>query len=463
MAKPQKRLYLNLFDMNCVGHNSHGLWKHPDNERHRYNEPDYWVELAQLLEKGKFDALFLADVVGVYDVYKQTRDIAVKNAVQVPANDPALIVPVMAHATKHLGFAVTVSSTYDHPFSLARRFSTLDHLTKGRIAWNIVTSYLPNAARNFGLDRMIKHDDRYELAEEFMEVCYKLWEGSWDDDAVVFDTANDTYALPEKVREINHAGRNYRVAGPHLCEPSPQRTPVIYQAGTSERGREFAAKHAECVFVGGHTPEALRFYVQDIRSKAKANGRDPHGILMFKGLSAIVAPTKAEALEKFRDYEKYRNAEAALAQFCGSSGYDLASYDPDDILEYVATDGNRTRAAQYTQHTDKKRTVREVMEAVGKLGGGWMLVGTPVEIADEIQSWVEQTDIDGLNFAQVVTPGTVRDFIELVVPELQNRGLVKTEYEEGTYREKLFGQGAARLPGNHPAARYRGAGVGFTL
>ncbi|MBW7459976.1 NtaA/DmoA family FMN-dependent monooxygenase, partial [Paenibacillus sepulcri] len=271
--------------MNCVGHNSHGLWKHPDNERRRYNDLGYWTELAQLLEKGKFDALFLADVIGVYDVYKGTRDISIQNAVQVPANDPSLIVPVMAHATKHLGFAVTVTTSYEHPFALSRRLSTLDHLTRGRVAWNIVTSYLPNAARNFGLDEMIKHDDRYEIAEEFLEVCYKLWEGSWEDDAVVFDTAGDIYADPAKVHEIAHKGKHFQVAGPHLCEPSPQRTPVLYQAGSSGRGRAFAAKHAECVFVGGQTPEALRFYVDDIRSQAKAFGRNPEEILMFKGFS----------------------------------------------------------------------------------------------------------------------------------------------------------------------------------
>ncbi|MFH5182629.1 LLM class flavin-dependent oxidoreductase [Paenibacillus sp. TAB 01] len=455
-----KKLLLNLFDMNCVGHNSHGLWKHPDNERRRYNDLSYWTDLAQLLEKGMFDALFLADVIGVYDVYKQTRDISVKHAVQVPANDPALIVPAMAHVTRHLGFAVTVSTSYEHPFTLARRMSTLDHLTRGRIAWNIVTSYLPNAARNFGRDEMIKHDDRYALAEEFLEVCYKLWEGSWEEGSVVFDPANDTYADPAKVHEIGHKGEHFQVAGPHLCEPSPQRTPVIYQAGSSERGRAFAARHAECVFVGGQTPEALRFYVDDIRRQAKAAGRNPEQILMFKGFSAITAPTAAEARDKFEEFKQYRNGEAALAQFCGSSGYDLSQLDPDQLFQYTATEGNQTRAAQYTQFT-KPRTVREVMESIGKLGGGWMKVGTPIEIADEIQRWVDETGIDGLNFAQVVTPGTVKDFIELVVPELQNRGLVKEQYEEGTYRQKLFGNDGPLLPETHPGAGYRQLDASF--
>jgi FMN-dependent oxidoreductase (nitrilotriacetate monooxygenase family) len=450
-----KKIFLNLFDMNCLSHNAHGLWKHPSNQRRNYNDLEYWTDLAQLLEKGKFDALFLADVIGVYDVYKNTRDISIRDAIQVPANDPSLIISAMAHATKHLGFAVTVSSTYDHPFSLARKMSTLDHLTKGRIAWNIVTSYLPNAARNFGLDAMIKHDDRYEIAEEFMDVCYKLWEGSWEDDAIIDDVVNGIYANPSKVHEINHVGKNYKVSGPHLCEPSLQRTPVIYQAGTSERGREFAAKHSECVFVGGQTIDALKFYTQDIRSRAKAYGRNPEDILMFKMLAATVGKTEAEARDKLEDIAQYQSKEGALAQFCGSSGYDLASFNPDDILEYAATEGNQTRAAQYTKFTDKKRTVREVMDAIGNVKSGGMLVGTPIQIADQIQHWVDEAGVDGFNLAQMLTPDTVRDFIELVIPELQNRGLVKDEYEEGTYRERLFGRRDGRLPESHPAASFR--------
>lgn len=169
-----------------------------------------------------------------------------KTGMQVPANDPMLIVPAMAQATTHLSFAVTISTTYEHPFSLARRLSTLDHLTNGRVAWNIVTTAVTSAARNFGLSEVIQHDNRYDIADEFLEVCYKLWEGSWEDDAVVLE--NGIYADPAKVHEINHQGQYFKVEGPHLCEPSLQRTPVIYQAGNSDRGRKFAARHAECVF-----------------------------------------------------------------------------------------------------------------------------------------------------------------------------------------------------------------------
>ncbi|MFD0679656.1 MULTISPECIES: LLM class flavin-dependent oxidoreductase [unclassified Paenibacillus] len=451
-----KQIRLNAFDMNSAMHNSHGLWKHPGNQRHRYKELSYWVELAQLLERGKFDALFLADVVGVYDVYKQSFDPAVRDAVQVPVNDPALIIPAMAYATKHLGFAVTVTTTYEHPYAHARRMSTLDHLTQGRLAWNIVTSYLPSAAKNFGLDGMLDHDERYERADEFLEVVYKLWEASWDDDAVVRDVKNKIYTDPGKVHEINHEGRFYRVPGPHLSEPSPQRTPVVYQAGSSEKGREFAAKHAECVFVGAPNVETLRFYVQDIRRKAAAYGRNPDHIKMFMGLNVIVGDTRQEAQGKFEEYSRLWSVDAALAQYGGSSGYDLDAYDPLEFLEYKPTNHGQTTAAHFTKYAEKKLTVGEVKQKIGTIGGrGTVLVGTPADIADQMQHWVEETGIDGFNLAHFITPGSLQEFIDNVIPELQNRGIYKTEYEEGTLREKLFGQGQSRLPEDHPGAKVR--------
>ncbi|MDQ1561858.1 MAG: long-chain alkane monooxygenase, partial [Actinomycetota bacterium] len=228
-----KQISFNLFEMNCVGHISHGLWAHPENTRHRFNDIDFWIEEAKLLEEGLFDSVFLADVIGTYDGYRGGPETALAESVQIPSNDPLLVIPAMAAVTKHLGFAATFSTTYEPPFAFARRASTLDHLTKGRFGWNIVTSYLPNAARNFSLDDEVAHDDRYALADEFLDVVYKLWEGSWDDDAVVIDRANNVYTDPSKVRYINHVSEHYRVAGPHLSEPSLQRTPLLFQAGSS--------------------------------------------------------------------------------------------------------------------------------------------------------------------------------------------------------------------------------------
>jgi len=264
---PQE-IRLNAFDMNCVGHIQQGLWTHPRDQSGRYTELQYWMDYAKKLETGLFDGLFLADVVGVYDVYGGNADAALRGAVQVPANDPLMIVPAMAAVTKHLGFGVTCNLTYEQPFLFARRMSTLDHLTGGRIGWNIVTGYLDSAARAIGIDHQLAHDDRYDLADEYMSLVYKLWEGSWADDAVLNDREKGVYASPSRVRTIQHTGAQYRVNAMHLCSPSPQRTPVLYQAGSSTRGRQFAATHAECVFVNGQKKEGIKEIVADIRQKA---------------------------------------------------------------------------------------------------------------------------------------------------------------------------------------------------
>lgn len=452
-----KQLTLNLFEMAGAMHNSHGLWKHPQNKRHLYyNDLDYWIKLGKLLEKGKFDAIFFADVPGVYDVYQNSSDTAIKNGVQVPLNDPAFIVPAMAAVTEHLSFAVTVSTTYEHPFSNARRFSTLDHFTKGRIAWNIVTSYLPNAAQNYGHIDMIKHDNRYDIADEFLEVSYKLWEGSWEDNAYVADVEREVLFDPRKVHEINHHGEYFHVKGPHLTYPSKQRTPVIYQAGTSERGRDFAARHAECVFVSGPTPEKLKFYIQDIKEKAEKYGRNPENIKTFTFLNVIVAETTEAAELKYKEYDKLWSADAAKAQYGGSSGYDLSLYhNKDAFFEYKHTEHGQSRAASLTKDAPKKLTVQEVLNKFETIGRDHVFVGNPSEVADAIQFQFEQTGVDGYNLAHFITPGSIEDFIYLVVPELQKRGIYKSEYQVGTLREKLFGPGKNLLPADHPGAKYR--------
>ena len=209
-----RRIHLNAFAMNCAGHQSAGLWRHPRDEGFRYTDVEHWVDLARVLEDAGFDALFLADVLGIYDVYGGSRDGALRAGTQVPLGDPMLPVPAMAAATSRLGFGITVSVSYEHPYALARRFTTLDHLTKGRVAWNVVTGYLASAAANLGLGEQLAHDQRYEMAEEYLEVCYKLWEGSWEDDAVVRDAERGVYTDPAKVHDIGHHGSWFDVPGP---------------------------------------------------------------------------------------------------------------------------------------------------------------------------------------------------------------------------------------------------------
>ncbi|MDQ0268834.1 LLM class flavin-dependent oxidoreductase [Cytobacillus purgationiresistens] len=454
-----KEIILNAFEMTSAMHNSHGLWKHADSKRHRlYKDLEYWIGLAKLLEKGKFDAVFFADVLGVYDTFKKSKEPSIRDGLQFPVNDGAFVIPAMASVTKHLGFALTVSTTYESPFGNARRFSTLDHLTKGRVAWNVVTSYLPNAARNFGLKDMIKHDKRYDIADEYLDVSYKLWEASWEDGAVIEDHASGVLVDSSKVHEINHSGEYFDVEGPHLSEPSLQRTPVIYQAGTSPRGREFAAKHAECVFVGGPTPERIRHYTEDIRERAASYGRNPEHIKIFSFLTVIVGKTTEEAEEKFAELNRLWSADSAKAQFGGASGYDLAEYENDqldDPFEFKKTEHGHYKAASLTKDASKKLSVKEALARLEGLDRETIIVGNPTEVADAIQYQFEASGVDGFNLNHLVTPASLIEFIELVVPILQERGLYKTEYKDGALREKLFEHGSPVLTSDHPGSKHR--------
>ena len=328
-----REIHFNAFDMNCVGHIQQGLWRHPRDRSADYRDIRYWMEYARKLEKGLFDGIFFADVVGVYDVYAGNPDAAIRGAVQVPVNDPTMLIPAMAGVTTHLGFGVTSNLVYESPFLFARRMSTLDHLTGGRVGWNIVTGYLDSAARAIGLSGQMAHDDRYDLADEYMELVYKLWEGSWEDGAVQINRADGFYADPAKVHVIHHRGRQYQVDAMHLSEPSPQRTPVLYQAGSSTRGRQFAATHAECVFVNGQSKDGVKNIVDDIRNQAVALGRAANDIKVFLGATIITAATEAQAKEKFAEYQRYVSSEAALVHAAASMGIDFAKYDMDEPIE----------------------------------------------------------------------------------------------------------------------------------
>jgi FMN-dependent oxidoreductase (nitrilotriacetate monooxygenase family) len=451
-----KEIRLNAFEMNCVGHQSPGLWAHPRDRSACYTDLGYWTGLAQTMERGRFDGIFLADVLGIYDVYGGSPAAALRHAVQVPVNDPVLLIPAMAAVTEHLGFGVTCTLSYEPPYPLARRMSTLDHLTKGRIGWNIVTGYLDSAAAGMGLGVQPSHDQRYEIAEEYMEIVYQLWEGSWEEGAVPRDRARRLYADPAKIHRIRHQGKFYRVDAIHLSEPSPQRTPVLYQAGASSRGRAFAAAHAECVFINGPSPQVVAAQVADLRRRATQNGRDPADLLIFTLATVITGRTELEAREKHADYRRYADPEAALALFSGWTGVDFSRFAPDDELRYVETEAMRSALQSFTSaDPDRVWTVKELAEHVAIGGRGPLIVGSAEQVADTLGTWVAATDIDGFNLAYAVTPESFEDFVDLVVPELQRRGIYKRDYRPGTLREKLFGPGRARLAPPHPAARYR--------
>ena len=449
-----KEIRLNAFEMNCVAHQSPGLWRHPRDRSRDYRRLDGWIELARTLERGLFDGLFLADVLGVYDVFGASPAAALLHATQTPVNDPLLLVPAMAAATRHLGFGVTVTLSYEPPFPFARRMSTLDHLTEGRIGWNVVTGYLDSAARGMGSDGQRAHDDRYAVAEDYMQVVYKLWEGSWADDAVAADRETGVFTRPERVRKVRHDGPYYKLDALHLSEPSPQRTPVLYQAGTSPAGRAFAARHAECVFMSGPSKKTIAPRVAAIRELAAEAGRDPASILMFAMMTVIVAPTDAEAQAKLADYRRYADPEGALTLMSGWTGVDFSRLDPDEIVEHVDSEAGRTALENITRaDPDRRWTVREVAEHVSIGGISPIIVGSPATIADALESWIEDTGLDGFNLAFAVRPETFVDVVDLLVPELQRRGRYKRAYSDGVLRQKLFGR--ARLEAPHPAAAHR--------
>ncbi|WP_395243896.1 LLM class flavin-dependent oxidoreductase [Agromyces sp. MMS24-K17] len=452
----QRPIRFNAFDMSCVGHISSGLWRHPDDQAHRYTDISYWTELAKLLERGVFDGIFIADVLGTYDVYGGTADAAIRHGSQVPVTDPLLTVSAMAAVTEHLGFGITAGTAYEHPYPFARRLSTLDHLTKGRVGWNVVTGYLPSAARNMGHDDQLEHDQRYDIADEYLEVLYKLWEGSWEDDAVLRDRESGVFTDPAKVHAIEHEGAHFKVPGIHLVEPSPQRTPVIYQAGASSRGIAFAAENAEAIFVAAPSKRAVASQVRQLRDALEAAGRDRYAARIYAMATVIVAETPEAARAKEQEYLSYASDEAALVLMSGWMGADLSQYDLDDPIGDVQSNAIQSLVTSLREEADAGETwtVRTLAER-GKIGGfGVRIVGSAEEVADQLQTWVEETDVDGFNLSYAITPGTFEDIVEFVVPELQRRGVYPTSYEEGTLRHRLHGRGD-RLPDEHRGANYR--------
>ena len=444
-----REILLNAFDMNCVGHIQQGLWTHPRDQSTRYLELAYWTELARTLEDGLFDGLFLADVIGVYDVFGGNADAALRGAVQVPVNDPMLLIPAMAATTTHLGFGVTANLIYEAPYLFARRMSTLDHLTRGRVGWNIVTGYLDSAARAAGFSAQPAHDDRYDLADEYMSLVYQLWEQSWDDDAVQAKRSSGVYADPAKVHAVHHHGKQYRVDAIHLSEPSPQRTPVLYQAGSSPRGRRFAASHAECVFLNGQGVAGVKAIIDDIRALASAAGREPADIKAFLGVTVVTGATEAEARDKFDDYRRYVSSEAALVHAAASLGVDLARFDLDEPVDTAASQAITSNAEAIARSQGPQWTRRKLLEQMVLGSRQTPLVGSAAQVAEALIRWTEDAGVDGFNLSRTVAPECFTDFSRLVVPELQARGAFKTAYQSGSLREKLFGH--ARLPLSHPA------------
>jgi FMN-dependent oxidoreductase (nitrilotriacetate monooxygenase family) len=384
----------------------------------------------------------------------------------------------MAAMTKRLSFAITSSTSHEPPFLLARRFSTLDHITNGRFGWNIVTGWKKSAFQAIGLDEAIDHDLRYERSDEYMRVLYKyvilaqnthrmnladrycrLWEGSWADDAVVQDIEKDIYADPDHVRTIRHKGKFYKMTSRHMVPPSPQRTPFLFQAGTSGAGVNFASTHAEAAFVGGNTPGQTAPKVAKLRAALAAKGRDPRSLKVFISLCPVLGKTDEEAQAKLEEHKKYASVIGGLVQTSGVTGIDLSKLPLDEELS--AADAGQS---QIRTHLDsfvnsgegEKWTPRRVSEFAAIGGLAPLAIGSPQTVADEMERWIDEADVDGFNLVSVVTPQSFEDVVELLVPELRRRGLYAELSDENlTTRERVYGKGRRFLDEHHVGSKYK--------
>lgn len=444
-------IIINAFDMNCVGHINHGLWTHPRDQSIHFNQLHYWTDLAKTLEAGLFDAIFLADITGSYDVYQGNLDLTLRESIQLPSHDPTTLVSAMASVTKNLGFGITVNLSYESPYQFARRFASLDHLTAGRIGWNIVTGYLDSAEKLVGRSGLKAHDLRYEQAEEFLQLCYQFWEGSWQDDAVIADKTRRIFTQPEKVHAISHQGHFYQSEGVFQVSPSLQRTPVLFQAGASAKGTAFATRHAEAMFIGADSAEKLKQQIQSIRLQTEKQGRLQNEIKVLTGITVITAKTDELALKKLEEYQRYASVEAGLAHLSSSIGLDLSHLQDQD---HIPSRSSNSIASIQEKLQQNKTTIADLKKQL-RLGGRYpIFVGSGETVAKQLIQFVDETGLDGFNLTRTVTPESYLDFIEYVIPELQKRGRYKTQYQTGSLRQKIFQQGD-RLPHSHPVHLFR--------
>lgn len=444
-----RQIILNAFNVLTASQNGNGLWRHPEDQRYRFNDLEWWIEYAQLLERSSFTGLVFADSFGTGDVNERMNRIQIEEGVYFPASDPFVYVPALAACTERLVFVVTASTTFENPYGLARRFTALDHLSKGRVGWNIVTSFVPAMAKAFGTGPLPGHTARYDRADEFLAVAYKLWEASWEDGAESWGP--DRRFDPEKIHEVHHHGPHFSVEGRYSIAPSPQRTPVLFQAGHSEEGQVFAARHAEVVLVGG-SPAYARAHIESVRGKAEGFGRDPEHLRFIAPVLIVTDENEAMASQRLASYKQYWSKEASLASIALYTGYDLSTIDPDSTFEYATTERHRAAAGGLRQASSKK--VKDVIDAQTAFpGGNALITGGPEQVADELEYWVDEVGVDGFNLMELVSPSDLRNVIDHVVPLLQKRDRLDPPMAACTLRERMFPGSGPRLAHDHPARR----------
>ena len=443
MTNGKKKAHLLGFIQHGVNSHATGMWRNTkDKIGYHFSRPEYWQHMGRTMERGLFDAMFIADELAPYTTHGGTSDAIVRYAVQCPTHEPSTIVPIITSATKHLGVGVTLSTMFVHPYSMCRLLSSLDHLSSGRVAWNIVSSYSKSEWEAYGYEDMVPRDERYDRMEEYMEVCYQLWD-SWAPDAIIADKESGIYADPEKVKVINHQGKYFKCRGRHFCAPSPQGRPVMWQAGSSGRGRDFAAKHAEAIFAVHPGVERMRQYADDLNERCQGKfERAPGSVKLIYGLQTVVAETRSEAQEKYERIRACIPLEGALAWISGHFGLDFSKFALDDHVQNIEIPGIQGLFESIIYAKDPAGkipvTVKEAALIYAQGMGMPVAVGTAADIADQMEMYMDEGGADGFMLAATYTPGCFEEFVDLVVPELQRRGRYRDRYRGSTLRENLI-------------------------
>ncbi len=433
MIKRNGEMKLGVF-FQIPGHQI-GAWRHPKAAADQVMNFQFIKKLAQTAERGKVDMLFLAD----HSAVKFTDKLALEQSVNT-SFEPFTLLAALSTVTEHIGLVGTVSTTYNEPFHVARRFASLDHLSNGRAAWNVVTSYQEEEARNFNLEKQLLHATRYQRAEEFVDVVKKLWD-SWEDDALVFDKESAKFADSSKMHEVNHKGEWFSVAGPLNISRPIQGHPVVVEAGASEAGMELAARTAEVVFTAWQTLEEAQEFYSDLKGRMVKYGRSPEELKIMPGIYPVIGKTVEEAEANQKILNNLIPEEAGVALLSRMTGFDLSGYDVDGPFPNVTVENVNAGKSRFQLLKDKADreglTIRQLYQQIAGARGHREIKGTPEQIADQMQEWFENGAADGFNVMPPYFPGGLDDFVDLVIPILQKRGLFRVEYTGKTLRENL--------------------------
>ena len=437
MARSRAQMKLGAFFHPTGNHVA--SWLHPESQIDAGTNFRHYAQIAQTAERAKFDLIFLADAAATRDGPPQVMS---RWPQYMAYFDPVTLLSAIAAVTDHIGLVATATTSYNEPYNVARRYASLDHISGGRAGWNVVTSSNESEAKNFGREQHLPHDERYERAREFVEVVRGLWD-SYDDDAFVRDRASSRYFNPEGLHYLNHQGTHFKVRGPLNAARPPQGHPVLAQAGSSETGREFAAEIGEMIFTALLSLDMAKAFYADMKGRAERHGRDPDHIKIMPGLNPIVGRTDEEADEKHEFLQSLIHPDVGKVLLATELGWiDLSPYPIDGPLPYhlIKEDTNAAKGTQQlvvNMARTENLSIRDLYRRYAGARGQRTVKGSPQRIADDMEQWFREEGVDGFLIQPPILPGGLDDFVTLVIPELQKRGLFRTEYEGRTLRDRL--------------------------